>query len=142
MAWPPDELESKWRPADTMWDGTSRVDHGNEYTDYVRTADGHLFAFGHPTTAGVEDFEALVAELAAEWHDCAEEASEQETLAVDGTDGILATYQCGPTPVLRWIGVRDGVGMAVILLVTDGADVDQARAHFAERLAADFARTT
>jgi hypothetical protein len=32
--------------------------------------------------------------------------------------------------------------MAVILLVTDGADVDQARAHFAERLAADFARTT
>lgn len=106
MTWPADELESKWRSADSAWDGTSRVDHGNEYTDYVRTADGHLFAFGYATATTAEQFEALVAEQAAEWHGCDAAATEQEALAVDGTDGILTTYQCGPTPVLRWVGVR------------------------------------
>lgn len=142
MTWPADELESRWRPADTQWDGTSRVDHGNEYTDYVRTTDGHLFAFGHAATTTAEEFEALVAEQAAEWHGCDETATEHEPLAVGGTDGILATYQCGPTSVLRWVGVHDGLALAVILLVADDADFDEARAHFTDRIGEGLAWTS
>jgi hypothetical protein len=134
MAWPPDELETKWRPADTAWDGTSRVDHGNEYTDYVRTVDGHLFAFGFETTGDAEQLEALLAEQATEWHGCNADATEQEPLTMGGTDGILATYACGESEVLRWVGVRDGFGMAVILLVADDADFGEARDHFTDRL--------
>lgn len=130
LPWPADELESKWRYASTAWDGEARIDHGNEYTDYVRTHDGELFAFGYETSGTSADLQALTAQQSAEWHGCNEEPSEEEPLGGGGEEGILTVHDCGGRPVLRWFAVHDGFGLAVALILASDADPETARAHF------------
>jgi hypothetical protein len=134
VPWPDSDIETKWRYADTVWDGEARIDHGNEYTDAVRTNDGDLFAFGYETSGSAADLQALTARQAAEWHGCTEEPSDEQPLTAGGEEGILAVHDCGGQTVLRWFGVHDGFGLAVALILASDADPATARAHFEERI--------
>jgi hypothetical protein len=135
LPWPADELETSWRYASVAWDGTSRIDHGNKYTDQVTTSDGDLFAFGYPTTGSVEELESKVANQATEWHGCDAEPTETEALPAGGSDGIFAVYRCGSAPVLRWVGVHDGFGLFIGLILKPFVDSDEATVRFKERIA-------
>ncbi|MDH4142590.1 MAG: hypothetical protein OEV61_08260 [Chloroflexota bacterium] len=135
LPWPVDLVESDWRFATAAWDGTARIDHGNRYTDSAETRDGSLFAFGFPMTGGPEDLRDLVAEQAQAWHGCQPEPSAEEPVEGGVADGILGVYACGVTPVLRWVGVHEGFGLFVGLIVAPGSDVDEVEARFREHLA-------
>ena len=50
-------------------------------------------------------------------------------------DGILGVYARGVTTVLRWVGVHEGFGLFVGLIVAPGSDVDEVEARFREHLA-------
>ena len=134
LSWPAGDVKSSWRTATKVWDGMARIDHGNAYTDSVRTTDGDLFAFGYPTDASVDDVEHLVAEQAATWHGCEAEPLEKVPLAAGDSEGVLATYNCEAIRVLRWIGTHDGFGLFVGLIVASDTDPDEARARFADRI--------
>ena len=136
LAWPEDELETSWRYATVEWDGTSRIDHGNKYTDQVTTRDGDLFAFGYPTTISVAELESTVANQASKWHGCDAEPTEREALPADGSEGIFAVYRCGSTPVLRWVGIHDGFGLFIGLILKPSVDSEGAIARFKERIGA------
>lgn len=136
LAWPGDELETSWRYATVAWDGTSRIDHGNMYTDQVTTRDGDLFAFGYPTTISVAELESKVATQATEWHHCDGEPTKREALRAGGAEGIFAVYRCGSTPVLRWVGVHGGFGLFIGLILKPFVDTDDAIARFKERISA------
>ena len=136
LQWPADEIEKPWRYASVAWDGTSRIDHGNKYTDQVTTTFGDLFAYGIPTTISVTELESRVASQAAELHNCAAEPTEREALPAGGSEGIFAVYQCGSTPVLRWVGIHDGFGLFIGLILKPFVDVDDAGARFKERVTA------
>ena len=136
LTWPADELETSWRYATVAWDGSSRVDHGNMYTDQVTTSDGDLFAFGYPTTISGADLESKVATQATEWHRCDSEPMEKEAFRGGGSEGIFAVYRCGSTPVLRWVGVHGGFGLFVGLILKPFVDTQDAIARFKERIAA------
>jgi hypothetical protein len=132
LPWPEDQLVTQWRPATQMWDGMARIDHGNTYTDSVRTMDGDVFAFGYPTTGPAEDLQQLVARQANEWHGCDEQPGDEQPLDGGGEPGIMAVHQCGATTVLRWFGVHDGLGLALLMIVDADADQALARSHFEE----------
>lgn len=134
MPWPADQLTSEWRFATAAWDGTSRIDHGNKYTDNVGTTDGSLFAFGLPTDGGAEDLRDLVSEQAAGWHGCDGEPSEERALSGGGADGIYGVYECGSTKVLRWFGVNDGFGLFIGLILASDEDFDEAATHFKKHI--------
>lgn len=134
IPWPDDELETPWRYAFVAWDGTSRIDHGNKYTDQATTKDGDLFAFGFPTTMSVAELETKVADQAAEWHDCESEPTQREPLEAGGSDGIFSVYECFSLPVLRWVGIHDGFGLFVGLILKPFVDTDDAMARFKERV--------
>ena len=134
LSWPEDELETSWRYATVAWDGTSRIDHGNKYTDQVTTKDGDLFAFGYPTTISVAELESKVASQATEWHGCDADATEKESLPAGGSEGIFAVYKCGSTPVLRWVSIHDGFGLFVGLILNPSVDTEDAIAGFKERI--------
>ena len=136
LPWPADELETSWRYASVAWDGTSRIDHGNKYTDQVTTQDGDVFAFGYPTTISVAELETKVANQATEWHGCDAEPMEREALPAGGSEGIFAVYQCGSAPVLRWVGVHDGFGLFIALILKPFVDTEDAIARFKERIGA------
>ena len=134
LAWPEDELQTSWRYATVAWDGTARIDHGNKYTDQVTTKDGDLFAFGYPTTISVAQLESKFASQATEWHGCDAEPMEREPLPAEGSDGMFAVYRCGSTPVLRWVGINDGFGLFVGLILKPLIDTEDATARFKERI--------
>ncbi len=136
LSWPEDELETSWRYASVAWDGTSRIDHGNKYTDQVTTRDGDLFAYGFPTTMSVAELESKVADQAVAWHHCDGEPTEREPLAAGGSVGVFAVYRCGSLPVLRWIGVHDGFGVFVGFVLKPFVDTDEAIARFKEQVGA------
>ena len=136
LRWPEDELETSWRHASVAWDGTSRIDHGNKYTDQVTTRDGDLFAFGYPTTISVTELESKVARQATEWHHCDREPTEREVLPADGSEGIFAVYRCGSTPVLRWVGIHGDFGLFIGLILKPFVDTEEAIARFKERIGA------
>jgi hypothetical protein len=118
------------------WDGTSRIDHGNKYTDQVTTKDGDLFAFGYPTTISVADLESKVADQANEWHACDAEPMAREAHTGGGSEGIFSVYRCGSTPVLRWVGIHDGFGLFVGLILKPFVDTEEASTRFKERVGA------
>jgi hypothetical protein len=134
LPWPGEQVESDWRFAAAAWDGTARIDHGNRFTDSVETRDGALFAFGLPIGGGPEDLRDLVAEQAQAWHGCQREPSAEETVRGGGADGIFGVYACGGTPVLRWVGVHEGFGLFVGLIVAPGSDLDEVEARFKEHI--------
>ena len=134
VAWPADELETSWRYATVPWDGTSRIDHGNKYTDQVTTKDGDLFAYGYPTTISVAELETKVATQAAEWHHCEAEPTQREALRAGASEGIFAVYRCGSTPVLRWVGIHEGFGLFIGLVLKPFVDTEVAAATFKERI--------
>lgn len=134
LHWPEAELETSWRYATVAWDGSARIDHGNKYTDQVTTMDGDLFAFGYPTTISVAELESKVASQATEWHGCDAEATEKEPLPAGGSEGIFAVYTCGSTSVLRWVGIHDGFGLFVGLILKPLIDAEDAIAGFKERI--------
>ena len=134
LTWPTDELETSWRYASVAWDGTSRIDHGNKYTDQVTTKDGDLFAFGYPTTMSVAELESKFANQATEWHGCDAQPTERSPLPAGGSEGIFAVYTCGSTPVLRWVGIHDGFGLFVGLILKPLLDTEDATARFKERI--------
>jgi hypothetical protein len=136
LSWPDDELETSWRYATVAWDGTSRIDHGNRYTDQVTTIDGDLFAFGYLTTISVAELETKVATQATEWHGCDSEATAKEPLQAGGSEGMFAVYRCGSTPVLRWVGIHDGFGLFVGLILKPFIDVEDAGTRFKDRITA------
>jgi hypothetical protein len=136
LPWPADELQTSWRHASVAWDGTSRIDHGNKYTDQVTTDDGDLFVFGYPTTISVPELESKVARQAAEWHHCDGEPSEREGLRAGGSEGIFAVYRCGSSPVLRWVGIHAGFGLFVGLILKPFVKTEDAIARFKERISA------
>ena len=136
LSWPEDELETSWRYASVAWDGTSRIDHGNKYTDQVTTRDGDLFAFGYPTTVSVAELESKVANQATEWHRCDGEPTEREALPAGGSEGIFAVYRCGSTPVLRWVGIHEDFGLFIGLILKPFVDTEEAIARFKERIRA------
>ncbi|HEX5017811.1 MAG TPA: hypothetical protein VFX15_09525 [Actinomycetes bacterium] len=136
MPWPEDELEKPWRYASVAWDGTSRIDHGNKYTDQATTEHGDVFAFGFPTTMSNSELEAKIAAQATEWHGCDAEPAEREDFQADGSDGIFAVYQCGSAPVLRWVSVHDGFGLFIGLVLKPFVETDVAAAEFKERISA------
>ncbi len=136
ISWPDDELKTPWRYASVAWDGTSRIDHGNKYTDQVTTKDGDLFAFGLPTTMEVAELETKVANQATEWHQCESEPTQREPLAAGGSDGIFAVYECFSLPVLRWVGIHDGFGLFIGHILNPLVDTDDAIARFKERVGA------
>ncbi|HEX6139006.1 MAG TPA: hypothetical protein VF013_00910 [Candidatus Limnocylindria bacterium] len=134
IPWPADELETKWLYASTAWDGESRIDHGNMYTDEVRTRDGYLFAFGLPISGTAADMQELVALQATEWHGCSREPSEEHPLAGGGEEGIFAVHDCGGETVLRWFAVHKGFGLFAALIVAPDADPQTAQAHFEHQI--------
>lgn len=134
LPWPAEELETSWRYASVPWDGMSRIDHGNKYTDQVTTRDGDLFAFGYPTTISVAELESKVASQATEWHGCDNEPTEREPLRAGGSEGIFAVYRCGSTPVLRWVGIHEGFGLFIGLILKPLVVTEDAIAHFKERI--------
>ncbi len=136
IPWPDDELETPWRYAFVAWDGTSRIDHGNKYTDQVTTKDGDLFGFGLPTTMSVAEFETKIVNQAAEWHDCEREPMQREPLEAGGSDGVFAVYECFSLPVLRWVGVHDGFGLFIGLILKPLVDTEEAIARFKEGVGA------
>lgn len=136
LLWPAEELETSWRHASVAWDGTSRLDHGNKYTDQVTTRDGDLFAFGYPTTISVAELESKVARQATEWHHCDREPTKREALRAGGSEGIFAVYQCGSTPVLRWVGIHGGFGLFIGLILKPFVDTEDTITHFKERISA------
>jgi hypothetical protein len=136
LPWPADELETSWRYATVAWDGTSRIDHGNKYTDQVTTRDGDLFAFGYPTTISVAELEAKVASQATEWHHCDAEPMEKEAYPAGDAEGIFAVYRCGSLPVLRWVGIHDDFGLFIGLILKPFVDTEEASARFKERVGA------
>lgn len=134
LPWPDAELEGKWLYADLPWDGEARIDHGNQYTDSVRTQDGDLFAFGHEMSGTAADLQELVAQQATEWHGCDAEPTDEASLTGGGEDGVLAVHDCGGRTVLRWFAVHDAFGLAVALIVASDADLEVARSHFEDRI--------
>ncbi len=136
LDWPAEEIEKPWRYASVAWDGTSRIDHGNKYTDQATTTFGDLFAYGIPTTISVAEFESRVASQAAELHNCEPEPTDREALRAGGSEGIYAVYHCGSIPVLRWVGIHDGFGLFIGLILKPFVDVEDASARFKERVSA------
>jgi hypothetical protein len=135
LTWPAEELRNEWRYASTAWDGESRVDHGDQYTDVVRTSEGSLFAFGVPTDGTAEDMRDLVAEQAAEWHGCDAEPVVEEELSAGGAPGVFGQYQCRSINVLRWTGVHDGFGLFIGHILSVSADLDEASSRFKAQIA-------
>jgi hypothetical protein len=129
LPWPEDELETPWRLALVPWDGSARIDHGDKYTDSVRTSVGDLFAFGYPTTGSAADVRGVIARQATEWHGCDDQPTHEWLLAGGGVEGIEGLWYCGTIRVLRWAGVHEGFGMAIMLIVTT-SDLEDARAAF------------
>ncbi len=136
LHWPADEIDKPWRYASVAWDGTSRIDHRNKYTDQMTTTFGDLFGYGIPTTISVAEFESEVASQAAELHNCEPEPTEREALPAGGSEGIFAVYQSGSTPVLRWVGIHDGFGLFIGLILKPFVDVEHASARFKEQVSA------
>jgi hypothetical protein len=136
LSWPEDELETSWRYATVAWDGTSRIDHGNKYTDQVTTREGDLFAYGFPTTMSVAELESKVANQATEWHHCDREPTEREPLAAGGSAGVFAVFRCGSQPVLRWVGVHEGFGVFIGLVLKPFVDTEDVIARFKDRVGA------
>lgn len=134
LAWPEGELIGAWRYATAPWDGVARIDHGNRYTDSVRTTDGDLFAFGYETDGTVEELQALIADQATASHGCDHEPVDEAPLSGGSEPGILAVHECSGRTVLRWFGVHDGFGLAVALIVALDAELEPARAQFEERI--------
>ena len=139
LPWPSDELETPWRMALVPWDGSARIDHGNKYTDSVRTSVGDLFAFGYPTTGSAADVRDVIRRQATEWHGCDEQPTDEKPLAGGGAEGIAGLWYCGTMRILRWAGVHEGFGMAIMLIVTT-SDLEEARANF-ERSIGDLVWT-
>lgn len=135
LSWPSDELERKWRYASIAWDGVERIDHGNAFTDSVRTHDGELFAFGAATTGTAADLQARTAETAARDHGCDAEPIDEGRLDAGGEAGIVAVHNCGAERVVRWFAVHKGFGLVVMLIVAPDADPDAVRSRFVERIA-------
>jgi hypothetical protein len=134
IPWPADELQTEWRHATAMWDGTARVDHGNRYTDSVATTDGDLFVFGYPTTRSATDLQELIARQAADWHKCDDKATDEEPVNGGAVQGVMAVYRCGSMTVLRWVGVHDGFGLFIGLILDPDASPEVARSHFEQRV--------
>ena len=134
LTWPADEIEKPWRYASVAWDGISRIDHGNKYTDQMTTKDGDVFAYAHPTTLSVVELEADVADQATKWHNCEREPIQTEVVNAGGSEGIFGVYECFSLPVLRWVGVHDGFGLFIGLILKPLVDTDDAAARFKERV--------
>jgi hypothetical protein len=128
--YPESELKSKWRYASTAWDGETRIDHGNGSTDWVKTNDGDLFAFGDETNGTAADIQSKTAAQATEWHGCDPEPLEEAAIPGGGEPGILAIHDCNGERVIRWFAVHDGFGLRVMLIVASGGDLAIARSHF------------
>jgi hypothetical protein len=128
LAWPADSVIGEWRYATAPWNGESRVDSGNQYTDFLLTHEGRLFAVGVPTDEGAPELRDLIAGQAAGWHGCEREPNVEEALSGGGAEGIYGEYTCGRSTVARWVGVHEGFGLFVGLIVTGDLADDVAEA--------------
>ena len=134
LTWPAEETNGEWQFATAAWDGESRVDSGNQYTDLLQVDDGRLFAFGVPTDEGPQELRGMVAEQAERWHGCDRDPTVEEALIGGGAEGIYGEYTCGGSTVLRWFGVHEGFGLFIGLIVGTDAEVDEASARFKEQV--------
>ena len=131
---PPGTMLLNWRPAERLWDGTSKLDRAGPLTDRTGVSEGGLYLFG----AAAESLAAWsdgVAMNGSRYHGCGP-AENQVDVTINGVPAIAFTQACAENTNMARVALwKDGYGIGVWLGPTPPASLVAVRDRAVELLA-------